>query len=94
MQIADFDFTQPAVTLGFSPLPYQNGIAVKDMTAGTSASSFVVDVTVGSAKFTVKDAPDIQLKAELHRFYNQQRAANGAVADAVRRARPPRPDAG
>ncbi len=62
MQIADFDFTQPAVTLGFSPLPYQNGIAVKDMTAGTSASSFVVDVSVGSAKFTVKDAPDIQLR--------------------------------
>jgi hypothetical protein len=62
MQIADFDFTKPAVTLGFSPLPYQNGIAVKRMTAGTSASSFVVDVSVGSAKFTVKDAPDIQLK--------------------------------
>ena len=62
MQIADFDFTKPAVTLGFAPLPYQNGIAVKDMTAGTSASSFVVDVSVGPAKFTVKDAPDIQLK--------------------------------
>ncbi|HEY0870456.1 MAG TPA: hypothetical protein VGD55_08660, partial [Acidothermaceae bacterium] len=35
--------------------------AVKDMAARTSASSFVVDVSVGTAEFTVKDAPDIQL---------------------------------
>jgi hypothetical protein len=65
MRIADFDFTQPGVTPGFAPLPYQNGIAVKQLTmAGSSASSFVVDVTVGSATFTLKDAPDIQLRPQ------------------------------
>ena len=62
MQIADFDFNDPSVGPGFSPLQYQNGIAVKDMTAGSSASSFVIDVTVGPSTFTIKDAPDIQLR--------------------------------
>ena len=62
MQIADFDFTSRHVTPGFAPLPYQNGIAVKDMTGpGSSASGYVVDVTVGTATYTLKDAPDIQL---------------------------------
>ncbi|HEY5050457.1 MAG TPA: hypothetical protein VII50_06120, partial [Acidothermaceae bacterium] len=64
MQIADFDFNDPAVAPGFAPLPYQNGIAVKDMPPGTSALSFVVDVTVGTATFTLKDAPDIQLRPQ------------------------------
>lgn len=64
MQIADFDFTKPAVQLGFSPLPYQNGIAVKQLVAGDSAISFVVDVTVGTATFTIKDSPDIQLRPQ------------------------------
>jgi hypothetical protein len=65
MQIADFDFTSRQVTPGFAPLPYQNGIAVKDMTtAGSSATSYVVDVTVGTAVYTLKDAPDIQLRPE------------------------------
>ncbi len=61
MQIADFDFNDPSVGTGFTALPYQNGIAIKDMTAGASASSFVIDVTVGASTFTIKDAPDIQL---------------------------------
>jgi hypothetical protein len=64
MQIADFDFNDPSVAPGFAPLAYQNGIAVKDMAAGASASSFVIDVTVGSATFTIKDAPDIQLRPQ------------------------------
>jgi hypothetical protein len=65
MTIADFDFTRPGVTPGFAPLPYQNGIAVKQLTAaGSSASSFVVDVTVGAATYTLKDAPDIQLRPQ------------------------------
>lgn len=64
MQIADFDFADPTVKTGFSALPYQNGIAVKDMRAGTTAQSFVVDVSVGSATFTLKDAPDIQLRPQ------------------------------
>ena len=62
MQIADFDFNDPTVGPGFAPLPYQNGIAVKDMKAGSSASSFVIDVSVGASTFTIKDAPDIQLR--------------------------------
>ncbi|HTC69743.1 MAG TPA: hypothetical protein VK662_09260, partial [Acidothermaceae bacterium] len=61
MQIANFDFTSRHTTPGFAPLPYQNGIAVRDVTPPDSASSFVVDVTVGTASYTLKDAPDIQL---------------------------------
>jgi hypothetical protein len=64
MQIADFDFDDPSVGTGFTALPYQNGIAVKDMTAGATASSFVIDVTIGSSTFTIKDAPDIQLRPQ------------------------------
>ena len=64
MQIADFDFDDPSVGTGFTALPYQNGIAVKDMTAGATADSFVIDVTVGSSTFTIKDAPDIQLRPQ------------------------------
>jgi len=64
MQIADFDFNDRNIDPGFAPLPYQNGIAVKDMAAGSSAASFVVDVTVGAATFTMKDAPDIQLRPQ------------------------------
>ncbi len=61
MQIANFDFTSRHTTPGFAPLPYQNGIAVRDVTPPDSASSYVVDVTVGTAVYTLKDAPDIQL---------------------------------
>jgi hypothetical protein len=61
MQIADFDFTSSGVTPGFAPLPYQNGIAVQDVAPHASALGFVVDVTVGTATYTLKDAPDIQL---------------------------------
>jgi len=64
MQIADFDFDDPSVGTGFTALPYQNGIAVKDMTAGATAASFVIDVTIGSSTFTIKDAPDIQLRPQ------------------------------
>ncbi len=64
IQIADFDFNDPSVGTGFTALPYQNGIAVKEMTAGASAASFVIDVTVGSSTFTIKDAPDIQLRPQ------------------------------
>jgi hypothetical protein len=64
MQIADFDFDDPSVPAGFSALPYQNGIAVKDLPASATAASFVVDVSVGAATFTLKDAPDIQLRPE------------------------------
>ena len=64
MQIADFDFNDPSVGPGFTPLQYQNGIAVKDMTAGSSASSFVIDVTIGASTFTIKDSPDIQLRPQ------------------------------
>jgi hypothetical protein len=64
MQIADFDFDDPSVGTGFTALPYQNGIAVKDMIAGTTAASFVIDVTIGKSTFTIKDAPDIQLRPQ------------------------------
>jgi hypothetical protein len=64
MQIADFDFDDPSVGTGFTALPYQNGIAVKDMTAGATAASFVIDVTIGPSTFTIKDAPDIQLRPQ------------------------------
>jgi hypothetical protein len=64
IQIADFDFDDPSVGIGFAALPYQNGIAVKDMTAGATAASFVIDVTVGSSTYTIKDAPDIQLRPQ------------------------------
>ena len=64
MQIADFDFNDPSVGTGFTALPYQNGIAVKDMTAGATAASFVIDVTIGKSTFTIKDAPDIQLRPQ------------------------------
>jgi hypothetical protein len=64
MQIADFDFDDPSVGTGFTALPYQNGIAVKDMTAGATAASFVIDVTIGASTFTIKDAPDIQLRPQ------------------------------
>ena len=64
IQIADFDFDDPSVGTGFTALPYQNGIAVKDMTAGATADSFVIDVTVGSSTYTIKDAPDIQLRPQ------------------------------
>jgi hypothetical protein len=64
MQIADFDFDDPSVGTGFTALPYQNGIAVKDMTAGATAASFVIDVTIGKSTFTIKDAPDIQLRPQ------------------------------
>ncbi|HEY3926189.1 MAG TPA: hypothetical protein VGL75_16630 [Acidothermaceae bacterium] len=64
IQIADFDFDDPSVGTGFTALPYQNGIAVKDMTAGATAASFVIDVTVGSSTYTIKDAPDIQLRPQ------------------------------
>jgi len=64
MQIADFDFDDPSVGTGFTALPYQNGIAVKEMTTGATAASFVIDVTIGSSTFTIKDAPDIQLRPQ------------------------------
>jgi hypothetical protein len=64
MQIADFDFDDPSVGTGFTALSYQNGIAVKDMTAGATAASFVIDVTIGSSTFTIKDSPDIQLRPQ------------------------------
>jgi hypothetical protein len=64
IQIADFDFDDPSVGTGFTALPYQNGIAVKDMSAGATADSFVIDVTVGATTYTIKDAPDISLRPQ------------------------------
>jgi hypothetical protein len=60
MQLADFDFSKPAGP-GFEPLPYQNGIAVKQLGAGSSASTLVLDVSVGTARFELKNLPDINL---------------------------------
>ncbi len=64
IQIADFDFDDPSVGTGFTALPYQNGIAVKEMSAGATAASFVIDVSIGSSTYTIKDAPDIQLRPQ------------------------------
>jgi hypothetical protein len=60
MQLADFDFSKPAGP-GFEPLLYQNGIAVKQLDAGSSASTLVLDVSVGTARFELKNLPDINL---------------------------------
>lgn len=60
MQLADFDFSKPAGP-GFEPLPYQNGIALKQLAAGSSASTLVLDVSVGTARFELKNLPDIDL---------------------------------
>jgi hypothetical protein len=60
MRLADFDFSKSPGP-GFEPLPYQNGIAVKQLDAGSSASTLVLDVNVGTARFELMDAPDIQL---------------------------------
>jgi hypothetical protein len=60
MQLADFDFSKPAGP-GFEPLSYQNGIALKQLGAGSSASTLVLDVSVGTARFELKNLPDINL---------------------------------
>jgi hypothetical protein len=60
MQLADFDFSKPAGP-GFEPLAYQNGIAVKQVDPGSSASTLILDVSVGTARFEVKNLPDIEL---------------------------------
>jgi hypothetical protein len=63
MQLADFDFSKP-VGPGFEPLSYQNGIAVKQLDEGSSASTLVLDVNVGTEKFELKNLPDIQLRPQ------------------------------
>jgi hypothetical protein len=63
MQLADFDFSKSPGP-GFEPLSYQNGIAVKQLDPGSSASTLVLDVSVGVPRFELKNLPDIQLRPQ------------------------------